>query len=154
MLKDYILGSEVAKKGNFSIANISMLLKDFDLIEGIDYLKYGGITLLNKKSLKMPNYIYKLLCDKSMTDLSEYIPYNYLYDIVMGNMKLIESKITKIKIENKQFVKINDEKLKNVIFNEKLVKSVVDNNEIKDLLNEKYILGYEKLSNTKSLCWY
>ena len=80
MLKDYVLGSEVAEVGGFHIANISMLFKDFPMIEGVDFLKYGGMTLLNKKSLLYPNNIVKIMYSGKLTDLSPYLPYNYFAD--------------------------------------------------------------------------
>jgi hypothetical protein len=154
MFKDYILGAEVAQKGNFHIANISMLLKDFDLVEGVDYQKFGGVTLLNKQSLKMPKYIYALLWNKDMTNLKEYIPLALFKDMLNGKISMIKSKYKITNIADKQFVQITDEKLKKVIYNERLVKTVVDFSEIKELLEDNYILGYEKISSKKALVWY
>jgi hypothetical protein len=154
MLKNYVLGAEVAKKGKFHIANISMLLKDFGLIEGIDYLKFGGITLLNKQSLRCPKYIYKLMWDKSMTDMSDLVPLTFFKETLENNTKLIEKEFKILKIEGKQFVNITGVELRSVFMNESVVKSVVDNDEIPDLVNDNYIDGYIKLSNKKSLCWY
>jgi len=154
MLKDYVLGSEVAEKGNFSIANISMLLKNNELVEGVDYLKYGGITLLNKKSPNMPQYIRKIMLSEGMTDLSEYIPYLHFTNIVENNINLLKNKIDKVKIGGKQFVKVKDEKLKKVLTQDSIIKSVVANEEIPDLIKDKLISGNIKLSSKKSLCWY
>jgi flagellar hook-basal body complex protein FliE len=154
MFKDYVLGAEVAKKGNFHIANISMLLKDFNLVEGIDYQKYGGITLLNKKSLKMPNYIYTILWNKDMTNLEDYLPMPYFKELLDNKISMIRNKYKVVEISDKQFIEIKDEKLKDVIFNEKLIKTVVDFSEIKELLEDDYILGYEKISSNKALVWY
>ena len=154
MLKDYVLGAELAKKGDFHIANISMVLKDFGLVEGIDFLKYGGVTLLNKHSLRCPKYIEVLMWNKTMTDLSKFLPYTYFSDLVDGNTKMLEGKFKKFTIEGKQFVEITDPNLSSVMMNEKLVKSVVDNSEIPELVNEDYIVGYIKVSTRKTLCWY
>ena len=154
MFNDYILGAEVAQKGNFHIANISMLLKDFDLVEGVDYQKFGGVTLLNKKSLKMPKYIFALLWNKDMTNLKEYIPMAHFKDMLDNNMKLLKSKYTVINIADKQFVQITDTNLKEIIYNEKLVKTVVDFSEVKELLDDNYIIGFEKVSAKKALVWY
>jgi len=154
MLKDYVLGTEVAKKGDFSIANISMLLKNNGLIEGIDYLKFGGITLLNKKSLNMPKYIQKVMFDKDITDLSDYIPYLHFTTILENNISLLKSKIDTVKISGKQFIKIKDEKFKKILTSDNIIKSVVANEEIPDLEKDKLISGSIKLSSQKSLCWY
>jgi len=154
MLKDYVLGAEVAKKGNFHIANISMLLKDFGLVEGIDFLKYGGITLLNKKSLRCPKYIEVLMWNKSMTDLSELLALPFFKDTLDGNISYLRNKYTIVKIEGKQFIKITDTELNEVMMNERLVKAVVETSEIKELLEGNYINGHMKISAKKSLCWY
>lgn len=154
MLKDYVLGTEVAEKGDFHIANISMLLKNFGLIEGVDYLKYKGVTLLNKKSLVLPKYIRDVMMRKDLTDLSEFLPFTLFSDLLEGNLRLIKDKFTVIRIKDKQFVKFKDKEFRELLLNEDIIKCVVDNSEIKALVNEGFILGYLKLSNRKSLCWY
>lgn len=158
MLKNYILGTEIAKAGNFHIANISILLKENNLIEGTDFLKYGGITLINKESLRYPKYITDLIDNmiykKSFTDLTDLIPMTFFKDLLENNIRLIQDKYIEVQVDSKKFIKITDKKLSNVLLNEKLIKSVVNNSEIHDLLNENYILGYIKLSNKKSLTWY
>ena len=154
MLENYVLGAEIAKKGRFHIANISMLLKEFGLIEGIDYLKFGGITLLNKKSLRCPKYIYKLMWDKSMTKMDDLVPLTFFRETLENTTKLIEKDYEVLKIEGKQFVKITGKELNTIFMNEQIVKSVVANDEIPDLEAGKLIDGYIKLSNKKSLCWY
>jgi len=158
MLKDYILGTEIARAGKFHIANISMLLKEHNLIEGVDYLKYGGITLINKESLRFPKYITTIIDDmvykKSYTDLSELLPMVYFKNLLENNTKFIEDKFKEVQVDSKKFVKIIDKKLSSILLNDSLVKSIVDNSEIKDLINENFILGHIKLSNKKSLTWY
>jgi len=154
MLKDYVLGSEVAEVGGFHIANISMLFKDFPMIEGVDFLKYGGMTLLNKKSLLYPNNIVKIMYSGKLTDLSPYLPYNYFADELENNFTNVKNKFKKVKIGGKQFVEITDDKLKEILMDDKIVRSVVDNDEIPELVNENYIKGYIKLNSKKSLTWY
>ena len=158
MLKNYILGTEIAREGKFHIANISMLLKEHNLIEGVDYLKYGGITLINKESLRFPKYITNLIdtmvYKNSYTDLSELLPMVYFKDLLENNTRLIEDKFEEVQVDSKKFVKITDKKLSSILLNDSLIKSVVENSEIKDLINDNFILGHIKLSNKKSLTWY
>jgi len=158
MLKNYILGTEIAKEGEFHIANISMLLKEHNLIEGTDYLKYGGITLINKESLRFPKYITNLIdtmvYKNSYTDLSELLPMVYFTDLLENNTRFIEDKFKEVQVDSKKFVKVTDKKLSSILLNDSIVKSVVENSEIKDLINENFILGHIKLSNKKSLTWY
>lgn len=154
MLKNFILGAEIAKVGNFHIANISLLLKENGLLEGVDYLKYGGITLVAKSSIRFPKYITEIINNNTFTDLSGLLPQNYFIDILENNTTLIKDKFKVVNIQGKKFVKITDDKLQKIMTNDTLVKSVVNNSEIQELLNEHYILGYIKLSTKKSLTWY
>lgn len=154
MLKNYVLGAEIASKGGFHIANISMLFKDLPLVEGVDYLKYGGITLLSKNSLKYPKYIRNIMFSNKMTDLSELVPLNYFKDILENNITLIKKDYKIVQVENKKFVKIINDKLKKIIINEKFTKSVVGNEELEDLIKEDIVLGYIPISKDKSLTWY
>ena len=154
MLKDYVLGAEIAKKADFHIANISMLFNDLPLIEGIDFLKYGGITLLNKKSLGYPKYIREAMFRKDITDLSDLLPLTYFLDILDGNIKLIKDSFEIIKVQGKQFIRINDKYMSDIIMNEKLVKSVVDNIEVDGLESDNLIKGKLKIAKSKFLVWY
>ena len=154
MLKNFILGTEIAKAGNFHIANISILLKENGLLEGVDYLKYGGITLIAKSSIRFPKYITEIINENKFTDLSDFLPLNYFKDLLENNTKLIADKFTEVEIGGKKFVKITDKKLSNIMTNDTTVKSVVDNSEILELVNENLIVGHLKLSNKKSLIWY
>ena len=154
MLKNYVLGAEIAKKADFHIANISMLFNDLPLVEGVDFLKYGGITLLNKQSLGYPKYIREAMFRKDITDLSNLFPLTFFKDTLDGNIKLLSDKFKVIKVEGKQFVQITDDKLKEIFIDNKLVKSVVDNSEIDELVDEDYIKGHLRVSNKKSLTWY
>ena len=158
MLKNYILGTEIAKVGNFHIANISMLLKNNNLIEGIDYLKFGGITLLNKQSIRYPNYIIKAIYDtihsSRFTDLSDLIPITYFNEMLENNKRLIQKSYEVVVVDGKKFVRIKDAKLKDVLFDDTKVKSVVNRQEIEGLLSDKLISGYINLSNSKTLVWY
>jgi len=153
MLKDYILGTEIAKKGNFHQANISMLLSDFGLIEGDDYLKYGGIVLINRKSLLLPNYIKEVIKNNEFTDLSNYLPKVYFMDILENQTSNIKDKFNEVTISSKKFVQI-DEGLQELFKNDNLIKTTVDNSELSELVAGGYIKGSIKLSNKKSLVWY
>jgi len=154
MLKNFILGTEIAKVGGFHIANISILLKENGLLEGVDFLKYGGITLIAKKSIRFPKYITEIINKNKFTDLSNLLPQNYFLDILEGNTKLIENKFKVVDILGKKFVDINDEKLFNIMTVDTLIKSVIDNSELQELINGNYIMGHLKLTNKKSLTWY
>jgi len=153
MLKDYILGSEIAEKGGFHQANISMLLSDFGLVEGDDFLKYGGIVLINKKSLLLPNYIKEVIYKNKFTDLSKYIPMSYFLEIIENQTKLIQGRFKQVTINNKKFVEL-DKELQELFSNDLLIKTTVQNSEIPNLYSDNLIKGSLKLSNKKSLVWY
>ena len=144
MLKNFILGTELCKAGGFTINNIAFTIKNYPLIEGTDYMKYGGITLFNTESLEFPKYLTELMTakDANFSNLENYLPWTFLVDMCEGQTKLIDKSLKRIKIDGKQFVEVLDEKLSKVILNDQITKSVVDNDEIKDLVNEGFILGY------------
>jgi len=153
MLDDYILGNEIAKKANISIANISMLIKNHNLINGIDFLKFKSINLINKNSLYLPRNIRKIIDKYKFTDLSEYVPYIYFTELFEFKLKNIKN-FSIIKICNKKFVKINDKYFEKIIKDEKLVKVVVDRNEVKSLLDDSLIKGFKHLSKGRTFVWY
>jgi len=154
MLKDYVLGVEICAAGDMHIGNISMTIKDTCMIDGIDYLKFGGVVLLNKNSDKLPNNLVQIIENNDMTDLSEYIPYMYIHSLCEGNVSKINKRLERKNISGKQFVKVIDKELKEVLFNESLIKSTIDSSEVDSLVEDKSIKGYLKLNNSKSLCWY
>jgi len=101
MLTDFVLGTEIAKEGNFHIANISMVIKNPELVEGTDYLKFGGITLLSKKSLGFPRNILLPIHSGKMTDLSNLIPLGYFKDELENNLNMLKKTLNKLKfLEN------------------------------------------------------
>ena len=153
MLKDYVLGSEIVEKGGFHAANISMLLSEFGLVEGDDYLKFGGIVLINKKSLLIPNYIKEVIDKNEFRDLANYIPQTFFLEVLENQTNLIKNKFKKVTISSKKFVE-PDEELMNLFNNEFLIKTTVDNSELSELSDGGYIKGNIKLSNKKSLVWY
>ena len=152
LLEDYVLGSELAEKGNFHIANISMLLNERNMVEGEDYLKFGGITLVNKETNKLPKYIGVLMFRKDNLDLSEYVPYTYMKETLENTIKLVSDKYTEEKFYGKKFIKPEGE-LK-VLLYPKIVKTVVDIDEIEELERDNLIEGKLKLSKNKYLVWY
>jgi hypothetical protein len=154
MLKDYVLGSEIAKIGGFNIANISMTIKCCGLVEGRDYQKFGGMTLLNKKCLFLPNNINNIIKSGKTTDLSDLIPHSFFIDTINNLTTLIKDKYQIKNVQGKKFVKIKDKKLFDIIVNDNLTKYVVETYEIPELVNKNYIQGHIKLSNKKELVWY
>ncbi len=153
MFKNYVLGAEVASKGDFHIANISMLLNDGVLVEGEDYQKFGGITLLSKQSNNMPKYIKTVMERDDLTNLEEYIPLTYFKDLLESNIKLVKDLYEEKTIFGKKFVKPKGI-LKDVLLNEKLVKSVVSSDELEELYKDDLIKGDIKLAKNKHLVWY
>lgn len=154
MLKNYVLGAEVATKGDFHIANISMLFKDLPLVEGIDYLKFGGITLLSKDSYQYPNYIRNIMLAPGMTDLSDLLPLTYFKDILENNITMVKDSYEIIKIEDKKFVRVDEPVLKEVLMREATTKSVVGSEEIEELYEDNLIKGHMPISKKKTLVWY
>lgn len=154
MLKDFVLGTEIANKGKFTINNISIAINAFNLVEGRDYLKFGGITLLSKECTFLPHYIYKNMFGDGITDLTDLLPYTYFMDEVEKTTTLIKNKYTLVDVSGKKFVKITDKELYNAFFKKRLTRYVVHSSEMPELINGRYIDGFIKLSSSKVLTWY
>jgi hypothetical protein len=66
-LKNYILTDEIVELGMFTQNNISIMLKTLE--EGVDYLKYSHIRLLNKESIKKQNIDGNYIIPKNIRDI-------------------------------------------------------------------------------------
>jgi len=156
ILKDYVLSTEVQKIGKFKTSNISMFIKKPEIIEGLDYMKFGGITVINKspeRSNLYPNYIKKIIQENNLTDLTNLIPYSFLKETLENNLSVIKGKYRKVKVQGKQFVEM-DYELKDIFMLKSLVRIIVDDKELEFLVKEKLIQGYLGINNNKTLCWY
>lgn len=152
-LKTYVLGSELAQEGGFNISNISMLIADEAMMEGSDYLKYGTVTLINTESQNLPAYISKVIEEKELTDLSGYLPKNYLLEEVEEKTKLIMNMYTDVKICNKNFVKIKPETpLYEAFHGGEHILTICETSEWPEL--DQYIKGYVDLTKDTRLTWY
>jgi len=154
MLKDFVLGIEIAELGNMAVANISMAIQERNLVEGEDYLKFGGITLFSKKTPNLPRNLENLLYRKELTDLSSYVPYSHFVETVNGKLSRLKDKFTKVQISGKQFVQITDSELYSVFMSNDLIRCVVPANDVKELVEDELIEGSMTLSNSETLVWY
>jgi hypothetical protein len=154
MLKDYVLGAEIAQKAGFSIVNVSLLLQNDNFIEGEDYFKFGVVTLINKNSDRLPKYFRAAIAEHEYTDLSELLPMKYFNDMLEGCSTKIKDKYRVKDILGKKFVEIIDKDFKDIIMDNKKVKSVVQSEEIPELQEGNYIDGCIALNKSKYLCWY
>ena len=175
-LEKYVLGSELAEKGNFNIANISMLIKNEDLIEGDDFLKFGSVTLIKKTSPVLPNYIKKVIEEQELTDLTGLLPKIYISnalseevepETIILNEDCIEDvqpikvktylpKISgmykSIKVHNKNFVKITDPLLAEAFHDSNKGTCLLDPQDFPEAY--EYTKGNMPLGKEKFLGWY
>lgn len=144
-LKNFVLAKEVTSKGNFHPANISMTIKDLE--EDEDYIKIGSMILLNTKS-NYPNYIKKIfpLC----TELENCIPLKSIQDFA-NDLKVFKEEYDIITIEKEKFLTNISGTLKKVLSN---MFYVLDSPELKEAIEEEYVLGYIELNKNKFLVWY
>lgn len=175
-LENYVLGSELAEKGNFHIANISMLINEEFMLENIDYLKFGGITLLNKKCDVLPAYIRKVIDTGTLSDLTGLIPKSFIkYELSEefedeDNIKLnadgiegvqpatTKNYINKVKdmyedivVNKKAFVRITNDTLAEA-FADRKNRAIMDASEFPEA--DEYVDGYMELSSGKVLAWF
>ena len=174
-LEKYVLGSEIAEQGDFDIANVSMLINQDDMVIGEDYLKFGGITLLNIDSPNLPEYFRKIILRGKLTKLENLYPTSYIKDevtellddveIVLNkdgiedvqkeNSKCYYNKISKfvepIKVSGKNFLRILDNNLLQA-FTDKKNRYILDISEFPEA--DEYIEGKMNLTKDKVLVWY
>lgn len=176
-LEKYAVGSELAQKGDFHIANISMLIKEENMIEGEDFLKFGTITLINKESPFLPAYIKKVIDEHELTDLTGLFPIGFIEDelseeqefneedIVLNSdgiedvqkisvknyLPKIAGKYTDVTVGKKKFIRLTDEKLIEA-FNDKKIRSILNTTDF-PAAND-YVDDYLELTKQKVLAWY
>lgn len=176
-LEKYVVGSELAQKGDFHIANISMLIKEENMVEGEDFLKFGTITLINTESPWLPAYIKKVINEQELTDLTGLLPIGFVEEELSEEVDFDEEDIVlnkdgiedvqKITVKNylpkitdmyenvivgkKKFIRLHDDKLIEA-FNDKKIRCVMDMNELDEIKED--CDGYIELTKQKVLAWY
>jgi len=94
MFRNYILATELSAQAKFNISNVSMAIHPSQgVIEGLDFYKFGSITLLSKQSKNLPSYIQNHINEQldNLTDLKGLYPKRYLEEVLGGakNTKLV-----------------------------------------------------------------
>ena len=147
--KGYALSNEIAKNGNIHIANMSMLVKELENknITGA-FIKYGGCTFINTKSLNLPKYIYKAIHSGELTDLSDCILLSTFREELGCSEKdaLSIPDASLVRVEGKKFIKFPSE------FIEKLKGKVITSISEKDYLEED--VDGIRLSKRMFMVWY
>ena len=152
-LNNYVLAQEIVQKEGFSQANISVILKTYNLIEYEDYYKVKGAVFINKHSNRLPRFIKNSIKRHNFTDLKNLIYIQEFIELFESYAK-IKEKITIINICNKKFIKIKDKWLEDIVFNNNLTKVSVHKKEIPELIRGDYIKGYIQTGSSKCLVWY
>lgn len=176
-LENYAVGAELAEKGGFHISNISMLLKEDNMVEGEDFLKFGTITLINMDSPWLPAYIRKVITEHKLTDLTGLIPASYAEEelseeiedenaeVILNDEGIedvqkiptknyfskLAGKYEEVKVAKKKFIKLTDNKLIDAFADDK-VRCIMDASEFPESSND--VDGFINLTPTKVLVWY
>ena len=141
--KDCILANELCEKAKIkyaNIANISNLTDD-------DIQKFNNTIILNKNSKNFPKNIRKYFNEFEYTDLSNMLPYPFMYNSYNLRKAYIKDFAKITKVSNKTFVEFNQEiadKIRNKIFG-LIHKDELD--EYKECINLK-------MNKTEYLCCY
>ena len=174
-LTNYVVGAEIAALSDMNISNISMFLSQDNTQEGIDFLKFGSLTLINKKSEFLPKNLLRAAYNKKATNLQGLLPQFYVEEHLTEELdsdeitldsngiedvqkikkktyiRKLQGAIDFLEISGKKFVKINNNEIYDCFYGN-YVKTIINSNEYdeySDMLKGKF-----NLTNEKILVWY
>lgn len=150
----YVLANELAQKMGISIANISMLRKEFE--EGDDLVtlyKMNNCTFI-KDSHKLPKNLRVGLKQHKFTDMSDKLPCSY----VRSEHSLTEKEwfdsgvvIDKVKVAGKEFYVFSADFVKKA---RRKILYVLNEKEKTQCFEKGQIDGFIQASKNKFITWY
>lgn len=158
LTNDFILGNELAEKGNFCVGNISMVKNKLD-DKGLtnDIIKMNNCTFVKKNSVNVPLYFKNVMSSNEFTDLTNLLPITYFmeeYRILHTDIKKLKELkfiIEELQISSKMFFRFSDEFVK---ICENSVMYTLSKKETMECLRTTTIDKYIQLSKNKYLTWY
>lgn len=153
--QNYILANELVEKMGISIANISMLRKQFEEVDDdSSIIKMNNCSFIKKNSSKLPHNILAGIASNEFTDVSNKLPVTWVreeFEITEKEWFKSGLVIDKIKISSKQFYVFDDEFVQTV---KGKVTYVLNEQETLDCFNKGLIQGYRQVSKNKFITWY
>ena len=152
--KKYILANELVAKMGIHIANISMLVKEYEDDDSGAFIKMNNCTFINANDVTLPNNIRTAILTNQFTDMTDKLPCTYVhteYEISEAELFKSGMVIEKVIIAGKKFYKFAPEFVQKMKYK---IGYVLDEAETMDCYRKKQILGYTQLGKNKYFTWY
>jgi putative SOS response-associated peptidase YedK len=152
--KKYILANELVEKMGIHIANISMLMKEYEDTDNGTFVKMNNCTFINSNDATLPNNIKIGMQNNQFTDMTNKLPCTFVrseYEITEKELFKSGMVTKKVEVAGKDFYEFAPEFVEKMKYK---IGYVLDEAETMDCYRKKQILGYTQLSKNKYFTWY
>jgi len=152
--KKYILANELVQKMGIHIANISMLVNEYEDSDTGTFVKMNNCTFINTKDATLPNNILAGIYGNEFTDMTDKLPCTYVrteYGITEKELFKTGMVTKKVEIAGKDFYQFAPEFVQKMKYK---IGYVLDETETMDCYRKNQILGYTQLAKDKYFTWY
>lgn len=152
--KKYILANELVQKMGIHIANISMLVNDYEDSDNGTFVKMNNCTFINTKDTTLPNNILAGIYANDFTDMTDKLPCTFIrseYGITEKELLKSGMATEVVTIAGKDFYKFSPEFVNKMKYK---IGYVLDEAETMDCYRKNQILGYTQLAKNKYFTWY
>lgn len=152
--KKYILANELVQKMGIHIANISMLVNDYEDVDNGTFVKMNNCTFINTKDMTLPNNILSGIYANEFTDMTDKLPCTFVrteYGITEKELFKAGMVTEIVTVAGKDFYKFTPEFVQKMQYK---IAYVLDEAETMDCYRKKQIAGYTQLAKNKYFTWY
>jgi hypothetical protein len=152
--KKYVLANELVTKMDIHIANISMLMKEYEDVDNGAFIKMNNCTFINSNEATLPNNIKIGLKNNQFTDMTDKLPCTYVHtEYEISEAELFKSGMVtkKVEVAGKKFYQFAPEFVQKMKYK---IGYVLDEVETMECYRKKQIQGYTQLSKNKYFTWY
>lgn len=152
--KKYILANELVTKMGIHIANISMLIKEYEDTDTGTFVKMNNCTFINTKDATLPQNIIDGIRSNVFTDMTDKLPCTF----VRSEYGITEKELFKsgmvtqiVTVAGKDFYQFAPEFVEKMKYK---IGYILDEQETMDCYRKKQIQGYTQLAKNKYFTWY
>lgn len=152
--KKYILANELVEKMGIHIANISMLMKEYEDTDNGTFVKMNNCTFINSNDATLPNNIKIGMQNNQFTDMTNKLPCTFVrseYEITEKELFKSGMVTKKVEVAGKDFYEFAPEFVEKMKYK---IGYVLDEVETMECYRKNQILGYTQLSKNKYFTWY
>jgi hypothetical protein len=152
--KKYILANELVTKMGIHIANVSMLIKEYEDTDTGTFVKMNNCTFINTKDATLPQNIIDGIRTNVFTDMTDKLPCTFVRsEYGITEKELFKSgMVTKIvTVAGKDFYQFAPEFVEKMKYK---IGYILDEQETMECFRKKQIKGYTQLAKNKYFTWY